>query len=108
MSDQHILVETSGGICTITFNRPERKNALTVKMYDDAIAALTAAAKDSTVRCVMFTGAGNAYTSGNDVLDFMNAPPTGEDSSVFRFLLTLLDYEKPIVCAVNGLAIGIG
>jgi enoyl-CoA hydratase/carnithine racemase len=108
MSDQHILTETADGVCTITFNRPEKKNAFTVKMYEDLVAAMKKAADDNSVRVLLFTGAGNAFTSGNDVLDFVNTPPTGEDSPVFQFLLNVVDYEKPIVCAVNGVAVGIG
>jgi enoyl-CoA hydratase/carnithine racemase len=106
MSD--LQVTTSDGVTTITFSRPARKNALTVQMYDDAVAALNAAASDSDVRVVVITGTGDSFTSGNDVADFMNTPPTGDDSPVFRFLLTLLRYEKPIVVAVNGTAVGIG
>ena len=106
MSD--LAVTTSDGVVTITFSRPARKNALTVQMYDDAVAALEAAAKDADVRVVVITGSGDSFTSGNDVADFMNTPPTGDDSPVFRFLLTLFRYEKPIVVAVNGTAVGIG
>lgn len=105
---QHVLVEKSGGLCTITFNRPEKKNAFTVAMYSACVDALADAAKDPSVRCVLFTGNGTAFTAGNDLMDFMNTPPTGEDSPVFQFLLALVDYEKPVVVAVNGAAVGIG
>jgi enoyl-CoA hydratase/carnithine racemase len=103
-----ILVATENGVCTITFNRPERKNALTVAMYEAATKALKDAAADSSVHVVLFTGTGDSFTSGNDVADFMNTPPTGEDSPVFQFLLQLNEYEKPIAVAVNGNAVGIG
>ncbi len=106
MSD--LLVSTDDGVTTITFNRPARKNALTVQMYEGAVAALSAAAADKDVRVVVITGTGDSFTSGNDVADFMNTPPTGEDSPVFRFLLALHRYEKPVVVAVNGTAVGIG
>jgi enoyl-CoA hydratase/carnithine racemase len=107
-SESHILVDKAAGLCTITFNRPEKKNAFTVAMYDACIAALADAAQDPAVRCVLFAAHGSAFTAGNDLMDFMSAPPTGEDSSVFRFLLALIEYEKPIVVAVNGAAVGIG
>ena len=98
----------TGGVLKLTFARPEKKNAFTVRMYEECAAALNAAATDTAVRCVLFTGKGSAFTSGNDLVDFMNAPPAGEDSAVFRFLLALIDFEKPIIAAVNGAAIGIG
>jgi enoyl-CoA hydratase/carnithine racemase len=106
MSD--LLVSTDDGVTTITFNRPARKNALTVQMYEAAVDALNAAAADKDVRVVVITGSGDSFTSGNDVADFMSTPPTGDDSPVFRFLLTLFRYEKPVVVAVNGTAVGIG
>jgi enoyl-CoA hydratase/carnithine racemase len=106
MSD--LLVSTDDGVCTLTFNRPARKNALTVAMYEAAVAALKAAADDGNIRVVLITGAGETFTSGNDVADFMSTPPTGDDSPVFQFLLTLQSFPKPIVVAVNGTAVGIG
>lgn len=106
MSD--ILVATEDGVCTITFNRPERKNALTIQMYADTVKAMKAAAEDNKVHVVLFTGVGDSFTSGNDVADFVNAPPTGEESPVFQFLLQLVDFPKPIMVAVNGVAVGIG
>ena len=108
MSEQHVLVETSEGVRTITLNRPEKKNAFTVKMYEECVAALQSAATDPAVRAVLFAGNGTSFTAGNDLVDFMSNPPTGEDSAVIQFLLTLIDYEKPIVVAVEGNAVGIG
>lgn len=107
MSDD-VLITTAGGVRTITFNRPARKNALTVAMYTAAVEALQSARTDASVRVVLFTGTGDSFTSGNDVRDFMDTPPTGEDSPVFQFLLALAACEKPIVVAVNGTAVGIG
>lgn len=107
MSDD-LLVSSADGVTTLTFNRPERKNALTVAMYERAILALQMAATDPLVRVVLFTGTGDSFTSGNDVADFMNTPPTGDDSPVFQFLLALANFEKPIMVAVNGNAVGIG
>jgi enoyl-CoA hydratase/carnithine racemase len=106
MSD--IDVTLDNGLCTITINRPEKKNALTAAMYSQMTAALRAADADATTRVVMITGVGNAFTSGNDLFDFMNNPPTGEDSSVIQFLLEINKFEKPLVAAVNGIAVGIG
>lgn len=104
----HVLVETNAGVRTITFNRPEKKNAFTHAMYEACIKALRDAAGDPGVRAVLFAGNGSSFTAGNDLLDFMNNPPTGEESAVIQFLMTLIDYEKPIVVAVEGNAVGIG
>lgn len=60
------------------------------------------------MRVVLFAGAGDAFTAGNDVADFLDTPPAGDDSPVFRFLLALHRFEKPIVVAVHGVAVGIG
>jgi enoyl-CoA hydratase/carnithine racemase len=103
-----ILVDAKDGVCTITFNRPEKKNAFTVAMYEQLVAAIAKAEADDHVRAMLFTGAGDAFTGGNDLGDFMNQPPTGEDTPVFRLLMMLVDVEKPIVTAVNGAAVGIG
>jgi enoyl-CoA hydratase/carnithine racemase len=105
---QHVLVETNAGVRTITLNRPEKKNAFTIAMYAQCVAALQDAAKDDAVRVVLFTGNGSSFTAGNDLFDFMNNPPTGEDSPVMQFLYTLIDYDKPVVVAVEGNAVGIG
>jgi enoyl-CoA hydratase/carnithine racemase len=103
-----LKTETTEGVLEITFNRPEKKNALTLNMYSGIVAALERAGSDDSVRVVLFTGQGDAFTSGNDILDFMNAPPTGPESPVARFLEFLLTFEKPMLAAVNGSAVGIG
>jgi enoyl-CoA hydratase/carnithine racemase len=96
------------GVSTIEIARPEKKNALTVAMYDAMCEALKAADADASVRAVLITGQPGIFTSGNDLEDFMKHPPAGEDSAVFRFLYTLLNVEKPVVAAVTGSAVGVG
>ena len=108
MSDRHLLLDTSDGVRTLTIDRPERKNALTPAMYTALVDELRAAEADDAVRVIVVTGTGDSFTSGNDLADFMNTPPAGEDSPVFQLLLTLLALHKPLVAAVNGIAIGIG
>lgn len=109
MSDtSQVLVELQDRILRVTMNRPEKKNALTQAMYTAMSDALDRADQDDEVRVVLFTGVGNAFTSGNDVLDFMNAPPDFEASPVVRFLRTVTTARKPVVAAVNGIAVGIG
>ena len=108
MTTNHILVGREGSVLTITMNRPDKKNALTHAMYGAIVEALTSVAEDSSVRVVLITGTGDAFTSGNDAGDFLKAPPADGDSPVLRFLAALSTAEKPVVAAVNGLAVGIG
>jgi len=105
---QHVGTTISNGVLTLTLNRPEKKNAITTEMYAALADALTSAETDASVRVVIITGAGNAFTAGNDLKDFIANPPQGEDAAVFRFMFALAAFKKPVIAAVNGLAIGIG
>ena len=100
------------GVCTIEIARPEKKNALTVAMYQAMSDALHAAREDKAVRAVLITGQPGIFTSGNDIEDFMSRAPgqgsDGMDSPVFLFMRALLECDKPVVAAVTGAAIGIG
>ena len=107
-----IKTATLNGVATIEIARPEKKNALTVAMYQAMTEALVAAKADGAVRAVLITGQPGIFTSGNDIEDFMTrAPGQGSDamdSPVIRFMRALLDCDKPVVAAVTGAAIGIG
>jgi enoyl-CoA hydratase/carnithine racemase len=103
-----VIIAQEGRILRITLNQPKRKNALTLAMYTAMANALVEAEGDSTVRVVLISGAGGSFTSGNDLMDFMKSPPTGEDSPVARFLTALASFTKPVVAAVAGPAIGVG
>ena len=107
-----IKTATLNGVCMIEIARPEKKNALTVAMYQAMTDALVAAKADAAVRAVLITGQPGVFTSGNDIEDFMTrAPGQGADamdSPVFRFMRALLECDKPVVAAVTGAAIGIG
>lgn len=105
---EHILVEQEGGLLTLRLNRADKKNALTRAMYSRMAEVLDAANADRSVRVVLITGGPECFTSGNDVADFLQAPPTGMDSPVFQFMRALFDFEKPVVAAVAGPAVGIG
>lgn len=105
---EHILVEREGGLLTLRLNRADKKNALTRAMYSQMAEVLDAANADRSVRAVLITGGPDCFTSGNDVADFLQAPPTGMDSPVFQFMRALFDFEKPVVAAVAGPAVGIG
>ena len=103
-----IKTATHHGVATIEIARPEKKNALTVEMYQAMAEALVAAREDAAVRAVLIGGQPGIFTSGNDLEDFMRRPRQGEDSPVFRFMRALVDCDKPVVAAVTGAAIGIG
>lgn len=104
----HIKTATLNGVCTIEIARPEKKNALTMAMYDAMESAINAAQSDPAVRSLLITGQPGIFTSGNDLEDFMQRPPQGADSPVFRFMQSLVAFEKPVIAAVTGAAVGIG
>ena len=103
-----ILIDTTGGVTTITLNRVDKKNALTAVMYADLADALAQALADDAVRVVVFQGHETIFSGGNDIADFLKAPPTSTDAPVFRFLRALSTFPKPVVAAVCGPAVGIG
>lgn len=106
-----IRVETAEQIRTIRFNRPDKKNAITRPMYTAMAEALESANDDNDVRVVVIAGSEGVFTAGNDLVDFMEAPPHiggGDTPPVERFMRALMDCEKPVIAAVDGLAIGIG
>jgi enoyl-CoA hydratase/carnithine racemase len=110
MSDP-LKTAIADGVLTITFARPEKKNALTNMMYKAWADAMEAAAGDPEVRVILFKAEGDAFTSGNDIMDFAQfaagAVPFGE-MQVARVLKALAYAEKPLVAAVTGLAVGVG
>ena len=103
-----IRTATLNKVLTIEIARPEKKNALTQAMYTAMAEALEAANTDAGVRAVLITGQPGIFTSGNDIDDFMQRPPQGDDTPVARFMRALLDCDKPVVAAVTGAAVGIG
>ena len=96
------------GVLTISLNRPEKMNALTRDMYADLARSLNEAAGDFAVRAVILTSEGDHFTAGNDIKDFLELPPTSEDSTVKLFLDAILEFPKPLLAAVKGNAIGVG
>lgn len=106
MSDVQVLRD--GATLEIVFDRPAKKNALTLAMYETASDALAQAEADDGVAAVLFRGTGGSFCAGNDLADFLAHPPHGDDAPVFRFLLALARGTRPIVCAVEGPAVGIG
>jgi enoyl-CoA hydratase/carnithine racemase len=106
MSD--ILTHIDAGVMTITLNRLDKKNSITSTMYAAMADALVQAAEDARVRVVLFQGHESIFSAGNDIGDFLNKPPSTQDSPVFRFLRGIATFEKPLVAAVAGPAVGIG
>lgn len=111
MSD--ILVRDDDAIRVITMNRPDKKNALTQEMYHTISKALDSAADESAIRCIVITGVAGAFTAGNDLADFMAQGSSGKKqefgtSGGATLLHALLRNPKPLVAAVDGVAIGIG
>ena len=104
----HILITTADAVTTLQLNRPEKKNALTAAMYQALADGLTAAEADPSVRVAVIRGTDGCFTGGNDLMDFMQHPPTGEDSSVGQFLKAIATFSKPLVAIADGVAIGVG
>jgi enoyl-CoA hydratase/carnithine racemase len=105
---EHILITTASAITTLQLNRPEKKNALTAAMYQALADGLAAAEADPAVRVAVIRGTDGCFTGGNDLMDFMQHPPTGEDSSVGQFLKAIATFGKPLVAIADGVAIGVG
>lgn len=103
-----ILIHADAGVTTITLNRVDKKNSFTQAMYATCADALEAAAADAAVRVVVFQGDATVFSAGNDIGDFLSAPPKAQDAPVFRFLRAIASFPKPIVAAVCGPAVGIG
>lgn len=103
-----IEIGSSDAITHIRLNRPHKKNALTIAMYADLASALEAAAHDPAIRIVTIAGSQNTFSAGNDLSDFLQSPPSGEEAPVFRFIKAAATFPKVLVAGVAGPAVGIG
>lgn len=101
-------VEKQNEVVQITFNRPGRKNAFTNEMYDALADALNAADQDAATRVIVLTGAGGAFSAGNDLGEFISHPPLTYEAPVYNMLRALSSNKNILVAAVEGIAIGIG
>jgi enoyl-CoA hydratase/carnithine racemase len=103
-----VVQKAEDGILEVQLNRPEKKNALTTEMYTLLTEAVTRAAEDTAIRCLLLTGSQGSFCSGNDLGDFLQARAAGEAHPVAQFMHALSGFAKPVVAAVQGAAVGIG
>jgi enoyl-CoA hydratase/carnithine racemase len=104
----HIQVRDDQGVRIISFNRPEKRNAFNLEMYQQFTEYLIQGEADNDIRAFMFHGTENCFTSGNDIADFLKSGKLDQQHPTVKFLFCLLDLKKPVVAAVAGAAVGIG
>ncbi|WKG00951.1 enoyl-CoA hydratase/isomerase family protein [Mycolicibacterium sp. HK-90] len=107
-----LLIEDDNRVRTLTLNRPDALNAFNEALYDETTRALRAAADDPDVAVVLLTGAGRAFSAGNDLVEMQsriaNPEFTPGEHGFYGMLEALADFPKPLICAVNGVGVGIG
>jgi enoyl-CoA hydratase/carnithine racemase len=111
----HITITDNDAVRVITLQRPEKKNAITHDMYRTMSGAIDSAQTDPIIRCIVITGSSGVFTAGNDLDDFLkdgtsggvDSMPHTSDAAV-KFLYALVQNTKPLIAAVEGIAIGIG
>src|ERR1700759_5465365 len=103
-----IVTEQAGSILRVQFNRPAKRNAMTSAMYLALAGIFDQAAKDDNTRVILWHGAGDSFCAGNDIEDFLKNPPGPGESPQARLENALVDFDKPLVAAVQGAAIGGG
>src|SRR4051812_6493484 len=103
-----IITERSESILRVVLNRPTKRNAMTSNMYVTLANIFNDAAKDEGTRVVLWHGAGDSFCAGNDIEDFLKNPPGPGESPQARLMNALVDFDKPLVAAVQGAAIGGG
>jgi enoyl-CoA hydratase/carnithine racemase len=106
MSDT-ILVHTENWVRTLTMNRPEARNAFNSEQWEALRTALVEASRDNDVRVVILTGAPGAFTAGADLSE-MAAPPEGGEHPFGSCMDQIVDFDKPLIAAVNGVGVGFG
>jgi enoyl-CoA hydratase/carnithine racemase len=103
-----IITERSESVLRVQLNRPMKRNAMTSRMYATLTDVFNNAAKDEHTRVVLWHGAGDSFSAGNDIEDFLENPPGPGDSPQARLMNALVDFDKPLIAAVHGAAIGGG
>jgi enoyl-CoA hydratase/carnithine racemase len=103
-----IVTEHTGSVLRVQFNRPAKRNAMTSAMYLSLASIFNEAEKDENTRVVLWHGAGDSFCAGNDIDDFLKNPPGPGESPQARLMEALINFDKPLVVAVHGAAIGGG
>src|SRR5450432_4301111 len=103
-----IVTEHTGSILRVQFNRPTKRNAMTSTMYVALASIFNQAANDENTRVVLWHGAGDSFCAGNDIEDFLKNPPGPGESPQARLMNAFVKFDKPVVVAVHGAAIGGG
>ena len=104
-----IEIEKSDGVCVLTLNRPDALNAFNQELWVAAADALTDAAEDDSVKCAVITGAGRAFTAGQDVAELSNPETFRNQVPGYEIFIPVAEaFPKPLIAAVNGLGVGIG
>ena len=109
----HVIVTDEDATRVIRLRRPEKKNAITQEMYRAMSDAIDKAQNNPKIRCIIITGGSGVFTAGNDIEDLLREGTTKTDeppraSNLVKFLYTLAHNVKPIIAAVDGVAMGIG
>src|SRR5258708_36668634 len=107
---QLVSISDKDGVRVLRMNRPDKKNALNSEMYAAMAQAIAGANLTREIRCLLIAGAPGAFCAGNDLKEFQEMAKTGSglEGPVLGFLHALASSEKPIVAAVQGVAVGIG
>src|SRR5580704_10963492 len=103
-----IVTEHAGSILRVQFNRPTKRNAMTSAMYVALAGIFNDVANDENTRVVLWHGAGDLFCAGNDIEDFIKNPPGPGESPQAGLMNALVNFDKPLVAAVQGAAIGGG
>jgi enoyl-CoA hydratase/carnithine racemase len=109
-SDKLIIDDLRDGVLILTMNRPRQKNAFNAPMWAAMRTALETAKSDDTVRVVVVTGAGDAFTAGQDLAEMgsLEASADGGDNGFSACMGALCEFDKPLIAAVNGVGVGFG
>ncbi|MFI5317639.1 MAG: enoyl-CoA hydratase/isomerase family protein, partial [Myxococcota bacterium] len=110
MARETVLESQAGGVLRLTLNRPAQRNAFNTVQWRELRAALADARASGAVRAVVLTGAGGAFSAGQDLSEMAQSTtaPAGGAHPFGAFLEELCAFDKPLVAAVNGVAVGIG
>lgn len=105
-----VNTQLDSGVLVVRLNRPDKKNALTAEMYSAITEAINRAEQDRAIRCLLITGQSDCFSAGNEMQDFLDAPPDSAqaDDPVFGFLGRMAGAKTPLVAAVGGVAVGVG